>query len=336
MNIKLDKSDGILLVIYFSISLIMDIFGYYQEDNMLIEYLVDLPMRVIIALTLIYIYGFILIPNYIVQNRNYPLFLTFGIAALILFGGILYSVGYLTAAKDWSKFPRLIEFIFRAIDTGSDTLAFPLGILLTKKFYEGQTQLLQIERQQKENELKLLRSQMNPHFLFNNLNTLDALIDRNTQKAKGYISRLALIYRYLIKTKDAEVMELADEIELAENYIYLINTRFGSDYEFTIDKNIDINDCFIPTGTIQALLENVVKHNKSQYKTPIKTSIVIAKNWLIIANQKSKLNSNEESFGTGLENLRARYALLSDQQMHIQNTETTFEVRVPILTLSQS
>lgn len=335
MNIKLDKSDGILLAIYFSISLIMDIFGYYQDDNMLIEYIVDLPMRVIIALILIYIFGFILIPKYIVQNRNYYLFLTFGLTALIVFGGILFSLGYWTAAKDLSEFPGLIEFVFRAIDTGSDTLAFPLGIFLTKKFYEGQTQLLQIERQQKENELKLLRSQMNPHFLFNNLNTLDALIDHNTQKAKGYLSRLALIYRYLIKTKDAEVMELADEIELAENYIYLINARFGYDYEFTIDKTIDIDNCFIPTGTIQALLENVVKHNKSQH-TPIKTSIVIAKNWLVITNQKSKLNSNEESFGTGLENLRARYSLLSDQQIQIQNTETTFEVRVPILTLSQS
>jgi two-component system LytT family sensor kinase len=149
--------------------------------------------------------------------------------------------------------------------------------------------LVETEKQRKENNLKLLRSQIDPHFLFNNLNTLDFLIDSNPEKAKEYISRLPLIYRYLIKTKDAEVMELANEIELAKNYIFLIQTRFGNDYEFNIEKNISLADKFIPTGALQNLLENVVKHNKYDGTKSIKTTIQINEGWLIITNTKSKI-----------------------------------------------
>ena len=117
----------------------------------------------------------------------------------------------------------------------ANSIGMPFGLVLAKKFYEGQNKILVIEKQQKENELKLLRSQIDPHFLFNNLNTLDSLIDSDAEKAKEYINRLSLIYRYLIKTKDAEVMELSEEIELAENYIFLIKTRFENDYDFKID-----------------------------------------------------------------------------------------------------
>ena len=213
-------------------------------------------------------------------------------------------------------------------------VGFPLAILLIKKFYESQNKISKIEKQQKENELKLLRSQIDPHFLFNNLNTLDALIDSNPTKAKEYINRLSLIYRYLIKTKDSEIMELSKEINFAENYIFLIRTRFGNDYEFIIKENSSLNDKFLPTGTIQSLLENVVKHNKYNGKSSIKTTIAINKGWLIVTNFKSEITSNNESLGTGLENLKARYQLLSDKQIQINNMDKKFEIFIPIIELT--
>jgi len=335
MNTKLNKSDYTLLAIYFGVSLLMETYEYYRVGNQLIEYLIDIPTGILISLSLIYIFISFLIPKYIVANRNYFLFVFLGLLALTIFGGIHYILGFWSAGNDWANFPKSFNLIFKTIDSGADSVGFPLGILLTKKFYEGQTQIFKIEKQQKENELKLLRSQIDPHFLFNNLNTLDSLIDSNTQKAKEYINRLALIYRYLIKTKDAEVMELSEEIELAENYFFLIETRFGADYEFNIEQKTTIRDKFIPTGAIQVLLENVVKHNKSHQQTAIKTTIIIRDNWIIITNTKSKITSNQESFGTGLENLKARYKLLSDQQIQIHNTNKKFEVFIPIISLSE-
>ena len=204
------------------------------------------------------------------------------------------------------------------IYTSSNDSGFLLGILFTKKFYENQTELSRIQKQQKENELKLLRSQIDPHFLFNNLNTLDSLIDSNPEKAKEYINRLSLIYLYLIKTKDAEVMELSSEIKYAKNYIFLIKTRFGNDYEFAIKENTSLDAKFIPTSALQALLENVVKHNQSSGKKNITTLITIDDGWLSITNSKSELGSKEDSFGTGLENLKARYQFLSDEKVQIK------------------
>ena len=191
------------------------------------------------------------------------------------------------------------------------------------------------KKKQKENELKLLRSQINPHFLFNNLNTLDSLIDSDSEKAKEYINRLSLTYRYLIQTKDSEVMELSEEIQHAENYIFLIKTRFGNDYEFEVDKKASLKDKFIPTGAIQALLENVVKHNKAKTDNTIKASILIDQDWLTIKNTKSIPPPKSESLGTGLENLKSRYSLLSDKKVTINDAKETFEVIIPIITLSE-
>ena len=266
-------------------------------------------------------------------QKKYFLFGFLGVLILIVITGIQYTIGFWSGNNDWSKYPTGINFVLQMLDRGALQTAFPFALLLTKKFYEGQNEFLKIEKQQKENELKLLRSQIDPHFLFNNLNTLDSLIDSNTEKAKEYINRLSLIYRYLIKTKDAEVMELSEEIQLAENYMFLIKTRFENDYDFKIETQTTIEDKFIPTGAIQALLENVVKHNKPLNGNAIKTIISIEENVLKVINTKSKIQTKNESFGTGLENLKARYKLLSDKEVVIINTEHEYKISIPIIKL---
>ena len=110
-------------------------------------------------------------------------------------------------------------------------------------------------------------------------------------------------------------MELANEIEFANNYIFLIKTRFGNDYLFSVKENTTLTDKFIPTGALQSLLENVVKHNKSDGKNFVKTTIKINEGWLIIANNKLENSKANDSFGTGLTNLKSRYQLLSDEKV---------------------
>jgi len=333
MNSKLNKSDIFLLAVFYAVSVSLNIYDYYARGNVLLEFLVDIPLEVILSLTLVYSFTFWLIPKYIVNQKKYFLFFVYGVAALIFIGAIDYTAGYWTGGNDWNMFSKEIRLVLTSIDHGSELIAFPLGLLLTKKFYEGQALLSKTREQQKENELKLLRSQLDPHFLFNNLNTLDALIDSDSTKAKEYINRLSLIYRYLIQTKDAEVMELSQEISFAENYIFLIKTRFQNDYDFEVIKNTSVAGKFIPTGAIQTLLENVVKHNKTQNNNTINTRITIDENTLTVSNTLSKLASNEESFGTGLENLKIRCQLLSDKEIEIKNSETAFTISIPIIKL---
>ncbi|MBW1294711.1 sensor histidine kinase [Aquimarina litoralis] len=334
MDTRLNRSDYILIAIIYTVSAVFNIIDYYRADSFLIEYLIDIPLSVILSFIIILIFMYWLIPKYFVREKKYVQFVFFGLFILCFFGAIDFVAGYWTGKGDWNKFPAWYDFLLRSLFRLSEDAGFIFGILLAKKFYEGQAQFFNVQKQQKENELKLLRSQIDPHFLFNNLNTLDALIDSNTAKAKEYINRLSLIYRYLIQTKDAEVMELSDEIAFAENYIFLIETRFGKDYNFRITKDISLKDKFVPTGSIQTLLENVVKHNKASNVKTIDVVVVIEKNWLTVINTKSNIKSREESFGTGLKNLKTRYKLLSDQEIQIINTETKFKVSIPIVQLS--
>lgn len=336
MNTKFNKSDFILLAIYFLVNTSMGIYDYsFRQAVLLREYFIDFPLDIFLTIVLIGAVLYWLIPKYILERKKYFSFVFWSLLLLSLIGIIERLTGYWSGGNDWSKFnDSYFDIFLNGINRGANLLGLPLGLLLTKKFYESQTQVIEIEKQQKENELKLLRSQIDPHFLFNNLNTLDSLIDSNPEKAKEYINKLSLIYRYLIQTKDAEVMELSNEIEFAKNYIFLIKTRFESDYEFTIEQNISLVDKFIPTGAIQSLLENVVKHNKSDGKKPIETTILINDGWLIITNSKSSVKIKEESFSTGLKNLKARYTLLSDEQVQIHNMDKKFEVFIPIIELS--
>jgi hypothetical protein len=333
MNTKLNKSDYILIVIIYAITIIFSSFDYYKEGNFLKEYFIDFSASIIMSLSVVLLFMYWLIPNFLVKQKKYIHFIFFGLLILFIAGFIDYTAGFWSGENDWGKFPKGLDFILSCIVRVVDETGLVLGTLLTKKFYESQTLFLKIEKQQKENELKLLRSQIDPHFLFNNLNTLDSLIDSNPEKAKEYINRLSLIYRYLIQTKDAEVMELSKEIELGENYMFLIKTRFGKDYEFTIEENISLSDKFIPTGAIQALLENVVKHNKPKNKGVIKTSIQIEDGWLKVTNTRSFILSKSESLGTGLKNLKTRYQLLSDKEISIENSKDKFQVTIPIIGL---
>jgi len=333
MNTKLNKLDKIILIIYYSIATILNIVDYSIRDLKTIEFLIDIPAAVITSYIIILIFINVLIPKYLI-HRKYLLFIFFSLIVMAFFGTISDTLGYISGGNPLNKLPNTTQIIINGIYTAANSTGLLLGILFIKKFYEGQIIVAETKQEQKENELKLLRSQIDPHFLFNNLNTLDSLIDSDSEKAKEYINRLSLIYRYLIQTKDSEVMELSKEIELAENYMFLIKTRFGEDYDFKVDKKASIMDKFIPTGALQSLLENVVKHNKPKNNQAINTSILIEDNWLKVINTKSTLKTKNESFGTGLKNLKTRYQLLSDKEIQIKNSEETFEVAIPIIGLS--
>ncbi|MBL4568396.1 MAG: histidine kinase [Flavobacteriaceae bacterium] len=335
MNTNLNKSDYLLLLIYYVFAVVLNIIEYYNKDYDFMEFIVDIPVSIVVSLGTIIIFMNWLIPKFIIQGKQYLKFVIFGFLILSVFGMIDDASGFWSAGSDWNDYPKWYNAIINGIYTSSNNTGFIFGILLAKKFYEGRTELAAFEKRQKENELKLLRSQIDPHFLFNNLNTLDALIDKDTLKAKEYLNRLSLIYRYLIKTKDAKVMKLKEEISLAESYIYLIETRFGNDYDFQIEKHsTTFRDKFIPTGALQALLENVVKHNKSQDNKTIKTIIEIRDEHLIVTNTKSDAIPVNESLGTGLKNLQDRYELLSDVKMKVVNNDLQFKISLPIIKLS--
>ena len=215
-----------------------------------------------------------------------------------------------------------------------ESFTIPGIFLLGKKLYDAQTHFLEMEKEKKESELLRLNAQIDPHFLFNNLNTIDSLIDTNPSGAKIYLNKLSRLYRYLISTKDQEVVELEEELGFAQNYIYLIQSRFGNAYQFNIQQNNTNQELhFIPPGALQTLLENIVKHNQPSPKNPIKSTIIIKEHTIEVSNNLSLGVKEVDSTGTGLNNLKSRYKLLIDKEITISTNGDFKAVSYTHLTL---
>ncbi|EZH74501.1 hypothetical protein ATO12_12080 [Aquimarina atlantica] len=332
--LKLNTSDYKLLVFYFVLATLWDMARYYILDMALLQYLVNMPLFWVKTIILLFLFKY-LITELLVKNKKYLLFFMLALASVILvgFGSLLLEFWSSGNPLTFSNMHPLL--LFKSYYNSAVDIAIPLGLLMGKKYYENFIKVNQIEKEQRETELKLLRSQFDPHFLFNSLNTTDALIDTSPQKAKAYIARLAALYRHLIQTKDQEVVSLEEEIQLAENYFFLIKTRFGHSYEFKIPETNLPKDKYLPTGALQTVIENVVKHNKPTNDQIITTQITITEDNILVKNNISNTIETNHSSGSGLQNIKKRYLLLSDREVTIEEDNIYFTVSLPLLTLKE-
>ncbi|WP_024770613.1 sensor histidine kinase [Aquimarina macrocephali] len=330
--LKLNKSDYKLLIFYFILATLWDAVRYYILDMSLLQYVVNLPLFWVKTIILLFLFKYLII-ELLVKSKKYILFFILALTSVILigFGSLIIEFWSNGNPLDFSNMGTLL--FFKSYYNSAIDIAMPLGLLLGKKYYENFIKVNQIEKEQRETELKLLRSQFDPHFLFNSLNTMDALIDSSPQKAKVYTARLAALYRYLIQTKDQEVVSLKEEIKLAENYFFLIKTRFGHSYEFKIPETNLPKDKYLPTGALQTVIENVVKHNKPTSDQIITTQITITEDHILVKNNTSNISETNHSLGSGLKNIKKRYLLLSDREVTIEENKAYFTVSLPLLTL---
>ena len=177
-----------------------------------------------------------------------------------------------------------------------------------------------------------LKNQLDPHFLFNSLNVLTGLIEENPEKAVDFTTSLSKIYRYLLEQKDKEIVPLEEEIKFAKTYINLLKLRFENSIHFHMNLMDFKEDEFIVPLSLQILLENTIKHNIATETKPLKIRIYKEDNFLIIENTFQPKESVKDSTGVGLNNIKNRYQLISNQKIDIQQTEEQFRVKLPILT----
>lgn len=334
-SITLNKTDWLIIVIFFISHAVLLAIDFLENNEPIKEVFAYFVSSAVFSILLILVMINLIIPKFIVEKKQLFLFTLFTLLALVLSGMCDYVVNYYIGGYKWSKFPSPLNFFLTSIFRLTETAGLILGVLLTKKNYESLIIINKIEQEKKDNELKLLRSQLDPHFLFNNLNNLNSLIDTDTETAKEYTNRLSQVYRYLIKTKDNDIIELQKEIDFAENYIFLVKTRFDKSYHFILKNELTTNtdDTFIPTGALQTLLENVIKHNKTTLKTTVNVVITITNKSITVHNTKTKLHSETTSFGTGLKNLQKRYKNLTDKTLTIDNNKDYFSITVPVIKL---
>jgi len=177
-----------------------------------------------------------------------------------------------------------------------------------------------------------LKSQIDPHFLFNSLNVLSSLIEENPDNAQKFTTSLSKIYRYVLEQKDKELVTIAEELAFAKTYMNLLKMRFEDSITFEIPENFENEDAKVVPLSLQLLLENCIKHNVVSEKKPLHIKISIIQNELIIENNKQKKEVLQNRRGVGLQNIVNRYAILSKRNVMVEDTDEYFKIKLPILT----
>ncbi|QNR86822.1 histidine kinase [Pedobacter riviphilus] len=183
-----------------------------------------------------------------------------------------------------------------------------------------------------EAELYALRLQIDPHFVFNNLSVLAEQILQDQQKGFEYAENFAKVYRYLLVNSKKDKISVAEELKFLESYLFLTRVRIGSGISFDINLAQISKDAMIPPMSLQLLVENAIKHNRTVKSDPLMIEIKSPKgNEILVSNELKPLLTHLNGTGIGLGNIRDRYRLLHAPEVVITKTEKHFTVILPLL-----
>lgn len=189
----------------------------------------------------------------------------------------------------------------------------------------------ELKRENLSAKYEALKNQVNPHFLFNNLNTLSGMVEQKHELATDFIKKLSDIYRYVLEQNDKELISIHDEMKFVEDYIFLSKMRFGEALLFNSQITSDHNIQIVPLG-LQMLVENAIKHNIIADDMPLKIEIGIEEGYINVRNniqKKKTINPGKEPLG--LENIKKRYAYLSNAPVEVIESDSKFIVKLPII-----
>lgn len=202
-----------------------------------------------------------------------------------------------------------------------------------KKSHQEKLEAEQRLSQIKEAQFESLKSQLDPHFLFNSLNVLSALIEENPKKAQIFTDELSKIYRYVLEHKDKPLVTLTEELSFAKVYTHLLSTRFDKSVQFHFEIEPSDREFIVPLS-LQLLLENIIKHNTVTEQSPLKIRLYKENNNLVVENNLQKRTLSQHRKGIGLQNIKQRYALQTSNPVAIEESVSHFKVSLPILSSS--
>lgn len=221
---------------------------------------------------------------------------------------------------------------------------FMMSLVVTVTCYisyligQRQRMLVQNGELQAENarqQYLALKSQLNPHTLFNSLNTLQSLVMESPDKAQEYIRQLSLVLRYNLQEEEKHLVTLRREMESAQAYIYLMQVRYEENLHFDLQVDPALLDHRLPPMSIQTLIENAIKHNEISHRKPLTLHIVTERGEggtvLRLSNVLQPRRTPSAGNGIGLANLSKRYVLLTGHDIKVSRTEDTFRVILPLM-----
>lgn len=231
------------------------------------------------------------------------------------------------------SFPDLIEIIHEShlIKISAIGILFSLPFFLFQKWVEALKKEFKLKEQNLIFQNETLKNQVNPHFLFNSLNTLSSLVNTEVALAGQFIARLSVIYRYILDNSSKLKVPLKDEIEFIKDYFYLHQIRNEGKIKLHIDIDNDRYSYKIIPISLQLLIENAIKHNMATQGKPLMITIYIEEQNIVVKNNIQKMATQIVSTKIGLKNLNERVRLVTGKEITVAEFEGNFLVKVPLI-----
>jgi sensor histidine kinase YesM len=209
-------------------------------------------------------------------------------------------------------------------------IAYVLKLIIKSKIVEIEN--YKLKEESLNVQINSLKEQVNPHFLFNTLNTLSSLI-RLEKKQEGlqFVDDLAKVYRYILESENKVLVRLKYELEVLQSYYFMLQKRFGQHLQIEIDIDEALNNSMIPPMVLQHLVENAIKHNIISSQDSLLIQIFNENDVLIVKNKVQPKTEKQKSLGLGLPNLIKRYKLIADKDVIVQELNNEFIVKLPII-----
>ena len=245
--------------------------------------------------------------------------------------GCLSALGWFQFANEIFGWNKILSFsLVCTITVIVFTLLYEILYLAIEK-EQDHLKVDQLSKEKSQATLYALQNEMDPHFLFNALNTLNHLILTKPETAHAYNNKLAQVYKYFLTNRNNELVSLEKELNFISDYYFLLQLRFGKKLQLAIQTELASRKYIqIPPCSLQILLENAIKHNSFTEKEPLCVNVSIEENVIKVYNKKRPKPFLADSTQIGLKNLQARYKLLFDTDIRVHTGKENFTVLLPV------
>jgi len=239
----------------------------------------------------------------------------------------------------------LQQYLLSHINFGPMALMFEVrGVLISITFYmfihllyqsfHNQQVSIELARSKMDNlgaQYELLKQQVNPHFLFNSLNTLKYMVESGDDHSVEFVLKLSDFYRFTLESRKLDLIKLSEELKIIDSYVFLLKARFEEGIDLTVSIDEKLYETYIPPFTLQLLIENCIKHNIVSLERPLQIKVYSEKDFIIVQNKVQLKRTPEVSTGMGLENINQRYLHLLDKKIDIQPGDAFFTIKLPVI-----
>ncbi|WP_459212200.1 sensor histidine kinase [Aquimarina rhabdastrellae] len=249
--------------------------------------------------------------------------------------GIMISVIFDTVSRNYGTSYQITYRVFSQILDFIIFGGFSLAYLYSQENIAYKKKINAYEISNSKSKIQQLKAQLNPHFLFNNLNILDQLIEEDQEKASDFLSQFAELYRYVIKNANKELTTLQEELTFAQNYFELMEKKYQGYYHLIIQENLKNSTIIVPPFCLQVLVENAIVHNLGTISNPVNITILL-EDGLKVSNNKVAQHQTKKGNGVALKNLSDQFQLLTNTPISIDETNDNFTVTLPFIKMSNN